>query len=281
MLGGANIIRAVWKPVTWCGTAIGILYLWPDIRDLPQTYGLTWGFPVWFDREAVSYFMLVIALAWIVWIDTRPLVMRWLQGRKFHPISVLQADYSSDKVTVVFSEGADESRKLKEIAHFVSVRNDAKDGRTLRNVQVWLNAFGRSGRLPAESEALSRKINLQHGVVEKFEVGRTIWTELSRGGTDQRTIPAVEFNSLFRDALVARFTVSGSGETISFGYAEDDDVWELPLMITADDVPQLPVVIAIDLGTRWSVLRVESVNQVPVRDSGTPPQLSTARRTQP
>lgn len=261
-----KFLRGTWRSLGFIGTVVGILYLWPNIKGFPAAYGYTWEFPTWFDNEHIAYVLLAVACAWILWIDTRPFVMRWLQGRRFHPISVLQVDHFSDKVTVVLSEGAGESRKLKEIAHFVSVRNDAKDGRTIRNVQVWLNAFGQSGRLPAESAALARKINLQHGVVEKFEVGRTIWTELSRGGTDQRTIPAVEFNSLFRDALVPRFTVSGPGETISFGYVEDDDVWELPLMITADDVPQLPVVIAVDLGTRWSVLRVESVNQVPVRD---------------
>jgi hypothetical protein len=86
-------MRRIWQTVKYYGGrsisvalfVLGVLYFWPDIRDLPAVYGYRWG-QLMPDRESVAYVLLGLALLWIIWMDVRPAVLR--QRRTFGLIRV-------------------------------------------------------------------------------------------------------------------------------------------------------------------------------------------------
>ena len=66
-----RLIKKTGVALSYIGTVVGLLYLWPDIQGLPEAYGWTWGH-VMPDRETVTFIFLGISLAWILWMDARP-----------------------------------------------------------------------------------------------------------------------------------------------------------------------------------------------------------------
>ena len=82
----ANIwkfLSGAWRLLTFLGTVIGLLYLWPDIKDLPKAYGLKWEFPLWLGSEVIAYISLAFACGWLLWIEVRPFVRDWWQKRRY------------------------------------------------------------------------------------------------------------------------------------------------------------------------------------------------------
>lgn len=52
-----QVIRAAGRSLALAGTIVGVLYLWPDIKGLPEAYGLAWA-DIMPDREIVAYVLL-------------------------------------------------------------------------------------------------------------------------------------------------------------------------------------------------------------------------------
>ena len=76
-----NLIKAAKKPLSIAFAILALLWFWPDIRDLPDAYGLKWG-QIMPDRTGVAYIMLGLSLLWIIWMDIRPIVHRWIESLK-------------------------------------------------------------------------------------------------------------------------------------------------------------------------------------------------------
>lgn len=135
-----------WRSLLLLLTVIGVLYAWPDIRDLPEAYGYEWG-QVVPDRETAALVVLGFALLWIVWIDVRPTIRRWMAEGKTHPLTLIPPSAKYIESEAITATG--DSRIVYKEMYFVGVANSSKDMRILRNIQLSVSFMGRpSGLLP-------------------------------------------------------------------------------------------------------------------------------------
>jgi hypothetical protein len=125
-----NTLRAflaAWRSISFVASVLAILWFWPDIRDLPKAYGLNWD-QILPDRGTVEHALLGIALLWILWMDARPTVGRWLQSRKERPLKIAWGE------NVLWTQRVGEQVFM---VWTVKIRNASS--KTLEGVEVFLN----------------------------------------------------------------------------------------------------------------------------------------------
>jgi len=78
------VVLSAWRSLFIVGGVVGLLYLWHDIKGLPAAYGSDW--ETWAkyipEQLTVAYIVLFFMLAWVIWIDVRPSLRKWLAERK-------------------------------------------------------------------------------------------------------------------------------------------------------------------------------------------------------
>jgi hypothetical protein len=179
-------LQAFWRSATFCGTVIGLLYLWPDIQSLPEQYDLKWEFPMRLDREAITLLFLGAAMVWIVWMDIRPWVRAWIEKRRREPcLEVFSGnDFPCSQVDILRDErGGYYTRATNRIG----VTNHT--GKTLHSVKLRLEKISPHNKtslsidphLPAPMRPFNKPkgghVTLHDGETEYWDIAKHIDTE--------------------------------------------------------------------------------------------------------
>lgn len=97
------LFKTIWRSISFLIFATSLLYLWPNIRDLPSQYGADWS-SLLPDREFITLFLLFISIIWIFSIEIRPFfssmsgvnVFERLRVGQFNVERGLKSDESKD-----------------------------------------------------------------------------------------------------------------------------------------------------------------------------------------
>ena len=258
-----KLLRATWQSLGLIGTVIGIIYIWPDIRGLPETFGFQWGFPMWLDREVVAYVALGGTLAWIAWIDIRPFVKQWWdkRGRPSHFIVHNNVYCEARNIS---SEEKEEDDIFYEHIYYLSVGNGLETGQTLRRVQARIH-FALPPVVCKIKDMTDDSIELRHGEWAYFEIGRLVSKEIF-GVMSGRTKTKETFMKSYRHNVQSghlSFEIHSVSKGREYGLGSMKDVetqWTLYIVISADDVKSATVKIDIDMTNTQTNLICERIN---------------------
>lgn len=246
-----KVLRRAWLVPSSILTAIGLLYAWPDIRDLPATYGYSWEFLMLFDREHLAYVLLGFAFVWILWIEIRPLVKGWWKKRRrSSAFTVLESIHCETGVINTKSKGR--AVVFYENIFYVAVGNNLETGKTLTNVQARIyNYFGPPTVCQIKDSA-SSKVNIRHGEWFFFEVGKLVSNEITGPVHDSREVNQESLREYLHNIPneSLSFKVRTGGDVDEYGLAHSPEmpaVWNLLMVVSADDVKSENIHISIDM----------------------------------
>jgi hypothetical protein len=241
-------IKTFWRSITFGMFLLGLLFVPSDISDAPSALSGWRKIFAMFDVTTALAIFSALAMAYIVFIDARPLITQW-RARRRKGLKVL-ADIS-------WSSGLGEEiggvRYFPNIAHLVVV-NDTDSGRTIEDVRV------RSGMMDAREcvERLtgSKVIALHSGEYGEFVLGKVIATRMF-GRIDPTASMSAD------DLLEAEHNVSRGHRSIKLsdnfvmvlnwvGMPKENQLpnplHSLAIVVSAKDTPPIPVRLVVDQG---------------------------------
>ncbi len=209
------------------------------------------------ERETIFLILLVIASLYIIFMDARPSIQSWLVARKSLPIAVVSPGRISSHCKHYSKDGSDEY--IDEAIFLLGVSNKTRE--TLRNVTVSLMSFEGTILLP-HIESREFKVDIQPGVFELFEVGRSL---LAPGSICQglhrgfETMPAADFDRQKMIARHAHFSVAKPANLNFGGRTQEeapDPVFDLQIWVTSDNTQPVKADVEIWPETRNNPIRV-------------------------
>lgn len=215
---------ATWRSLVLVGTVVGLLYLWPDIQELPSAYGLRWG-QVMPDRAALALILLGLALSWIVWIDVRPAARRWMTARTKHPLTIVHPEHAWVERLVVHSgpNTAPPNRVVKYV-YKLGVRNDSE--RTIRRLALEFQFRDQIAQVPIQGTS-ETNVDLRPGAAIFFHVGRVFADE-------NKHASLIEYENVSPEQL-HDFRVLAEMRVFTFSRCGTNDV-SLPLSDLSKDI---------------------------------------------
>lgn len=258
-----KFFRATWQSLGFIGTVIGIIYIWPDVRDLPEIYGFQWGFAMWIDREFITYIALGLAFVWITWIDVRPFIKTWWK-KHTRPSHFIVLNNIYCEARTISAEGNEEDDALYEHIYYLVIENGSELGQTLRRVQARIH-FAGPPVVCRIKDITDDAINLRHGEQVYFEIGRLVSKEihgLMCGSTEaeERHMKIYKHNAKYGHLS---FNVGSVSKQIEYGLGNMKDVesqWYLYIVISSDDVKSATVKTGIKMTNTRADLTCERVN---------------------
>jgi hypothetical protein len=174
------VISRTWRALTAIAGIIGVLFLWQDLQYLPKAMGLpdayswAWRWLLELERETVAFLLLGLALAWILWIDARPLVWRWLENRKPQQIIISDTPYCE---SYILKPSPDEKAQFYTNVFYLPVGNGLDTGQTLKRVQVRIFHVG-PPTLCRIKDTEAEEVDIRHGEWAYFEIGQVVSKEM-------------------------------------------------------------------------------------------------------
>lgn len=257
-----TVLKAVWGSLVLIGTIVGILFLWPDIQELPKIYPRLFGWVPMLERGEIAYIALIPALAWILWMDARPYIQSWWQKRR-HPsnFTILGDVYCQ----TYYVESTSDKKNTGFYANvfYLVVGNALNTGQMLKRVQARIFHLG-PPTLCRNKDSESEEIDIRHGEWIYFEIGKLVSKEIMgqvSGGVvvEENQMRAYSHN-LPLGAL--SFEVSSVGKKREYGLAhrpEHPVGWSFFMVISADDVKTARVNISVDMTKTKSPVSCELV----------------------
>jgi hypothetical protein len=129
-----KVVRAGWHTLAAAGTLVGILYLAPDVSGLPEVF--PWLEGAMPSREALLIVFGIACVAYIAWIDLRPLV--------FQRLASIPEAIGPRELSFVFMRGDDLSldrQKWSKLAPRVRFKNQTAERWNVR-VAHWVFIVG-------------------------------------------------------------------------------------------------------------------------------------------
>lgn len=262
-----KLFLATWRSLALIGTFVGLIYLWPDIRDLPKVYpdtlGPKWEFPMWLDREAIAFTLLVLAGIWILWIDIRPSVKQWWEKRT-RPSHFLVHNNIFCEARTITADRKEEADALYEHIYYLIVENGSESGKSNRRVQARIH-FADPPVICRIKDITDDAINSRHGEQVYFEIGRLVSKEihgLMRGSTETEERYMKKYRHNVQNGHLS-FEVGSVSKKIEYMLGNMKDVesqWYLYIVISADDVKAATVKISVKMTNTRADLTCERIN---------------------
>ncbi|RIX27248.1 hypothetical protein [Sphingomonas edaphi] len=154
---------------TYAAVAFLIFILWlpKDWEDQAQAWAVWARWLGVLNREILLWVFLLTLLVWLVSIDARPLVRKWLRKR---PDLIIERCVHVETSPIKTDKSARVDGLYCNRAYVV-VRNNRPDKRTLRRVTAKLHLFGAPRGLCSKD---GWEIDLRHGEAAYFEIGRVL-----------------------------------------------------------------------------------------------------------
>lgn len=228
-------ILAFWVSLTFIGTIVGILFLWPDIQELPKIYPRLFGWIPMVKRGTIALIALVPTLAWILWMDARPYVNHWIQNQYTHPLQIVPFGRDTTKF-IIYSPDDDHQKTVTKIIHLIGIRNEDPTNKTIRNVQVQVGFARRPLQLEVEKDG-APTTDIQPGITAYFKVGYTLWSDRVFPPDGFERVTLEKFNRMQLIARHPRLHVEGLRKGDAFQLFPGDDPWPLNILISADELP--------------------------------------------
>lgn len=158
-------LKTFWRSLLLSATLIGLIFLASDLGDVPEAIE-DWRrvFAV-IDVNTALWIFSLTALAYIIWIDARPLYERWRKGDRL-PVSV--ADTPAWRSLAFEVEG----ESFYKNVCYILVFNNSRRKRTAHDVRVRTYTLGEPQAAVARNGGTS--VDIHHGEVEWFEIGSII-----------------------------------------------------------------------------------------------------------
>lgn len=229
-------LEAMWVSLTFIVTIVGILFLWPNIQELPKIYPRLFGWVPRLERGGIALIALVPALlAWILWMDARPYVLDWIQSQYTHPLQIVPFGRDTTKF-IIYLPDDDPQKDVTKIIHLIGIRNEDPTNKTIRNVQVQVGFARRPMQLEVEKDG-APTTDIQPGITVYFKFGYTLWRDRVFPPDGFERVTPEKFNRMQLIARDPRLYVEGLREGDIFGLHPADVPWSLNILISADELP--------------------------------------------
>lgn len=229
------VIVAVWRTLASISFVVSILFLWPDIQELPTIYPRAFGWLQMLERETLLGAALGLAVAWILWMDVRHLVRSWIQERHKHPLQIIP--FGRNTTESLFFSPVDGTRAIicKNV-YVLGVRNESLPHETIRNVQVQLGFVGRPIQLAVEIGRVETT-DIQPGVTAYFRLGYVLIDGEGVGVPKLQQVSTEQFAEI-RLMPKNQFNVQGLKEKDDFTlHFSDEKHFSFNIIISADGQP--------------------------------------------
>ncbi len=178
----------VWRSAVFVAAVVGVIYIWPDIKEMPTKFGFpAWEFPMWFDRELVGYCFLGIALLWIFWMDVRPSVREWHKRRASKKLII--NDYLPVESCSIKGSETEAGPTLYLNTFYLPVGNADESGETMRRVQARIFFIGPPA-LCCIRDSGGSEADIRHGEWVYYKIGSLVSDKIL--GTFMKTIEVSE-----------------------------------------------------------------------------------------
>lgn len=249
-----RFLKIFWKSLLFLGSFIGLLFLASDIQDIPSAItGWRTAFTI-IDQLTALWIFAVFALAYIIWIDARPIIEKWRKGEKTE-ISVLPN-------LVWFAGKCGNFGGVKYYVNvcYLVVFNNGRSRKTATGVRVSTSLTGDA--TSQKTKTGYHEVALNHGERAFFKIGSVVSTNLF-GSFDMELRPT-EIDLAFAEhsAPIGRFplSVEGTGAfEISERFGSDGVIKFLRLHVSAKNLP------SIDVSLRSVGSELERQDNVPPR----------------
>jgi hypothetical protein len=150
-----------------------------------------------------------------------------------------------------------------EAIFFLVVGNGLTDGRTLRRTQMRIAHYG-APVIANVRDSSALEIDLRHGEWAFFEIGRIVSKEVIFGFAGHTKVDASQLRSYQHNVPngYLSFELRGAtGRSVGLGHQPDyPHVWELRLIVSADEVISTNVIARIDFANRKSPVSIERLD---------------------
>lgn len=248
-------LRALWRTISSAFLLLAIFQLPKSISDLDANAAPWKKALSQIDQNSALWTFAICSVAYVLWVDVRPSVRKWL-GRRHLSVdvqdSVMWESYPIDDVA--------NGDPIYINQCFLVISNRRSDGVTLRNLRVTTFAYGE--KTAAKTRVLHEtEIDLQNGEVAEFSIGFIGMTKmlgLPRAGGEfsvsEETLRGIRHN-------VPRGYLSfKTSEKFGFSSHPTPHSWNIWAVVSADDVPSVDVKLEISFATPNSLINVLSID---------------------
>ena len=196
------------------------------------------------NQNTALWIFAILALAYVAWMDVRPLVSGWRGARGKRSIKVQNGTYSE---CAALKDVEIDGKRIFANDFYIVVGNGKDDGSTLRHVQCRLFHTGAPHVLSVKETGLD-EADIRHGEWTLFHLGTIISSQISgwyKGDVKPNNVPARYLKNVPRGYVY--FDMAGR-DSVHLGHRPDiPNVWELLAIISADDQRARELVIRLDM----------------------------------
>lgn len=173
-----KILQKGWRSGSTFMAILGILLLPKDLADSPDAAAQWWRLFGKIDQATALWVVAVCLGLYVLWIDTRPFILKIIEARRGTSLQVETCCISSH----LRPDG--EGRPLPfRVRCFIVVKNSRTDGKTIRGVSVSIGFFGPNKTLFC-LDGDQAAVDIRAGEYKLFEFGRMISAQIPRGGLE-------------------------------------------------------------------------------------------------
>lgn len=250
-----EFIKAFWRTISSIFLLFSIFQLPKSISDL-DVNAAPWKKALSLvDQNSALWLFTTCLVAYVLWVDVRPSVRKWLHSRN---LSVEIQDEVLWESQTVDNVGNKEPIYINRC--FLIVSNKRPDGRTLRNLRVTIWAPFRSKVQSQTRVARSTEIDLQHGEVAEFDIGMIAMPNMLGLPISSATLSVSQDQlKAIRHNVPKGYFSFNLSETLGISAYPVPRSWDIWAIVSADDVPSVEVKIELSLSTLDEPVKIISV----------------------
>jgi hypothetical protein len=257
-----KIIKYGWKAIGWWAMVLGVAYAPADTLSILETYPPLKTATAMVDRQMLLYAMLIIAGLWITWIDARPYVRERIRRHKKSSFLIFNEPYCES--AVIRSQNDHIDTEFIANTFYLVVGNNLGTGATIKNVRANIYHFGLpiTAAIKDNSECYS---DLRHGEFILFKMGSVVLNkhigkfDINRIIEDENILAAYKHN-IPKGYINFEIDSYLNRRVTSLGFLPDHPhVWNVNVVISADDVKSRAASINIDMSDIKSIVTIDKL----------------------
>lgn len=158
-------IKTFWKSLSAVSGLLGMAFLASDVRDIPQALEGWRRVLAMVDQVTALWAFSILALAYIIWVDARPLIEKWRGGSAL-PIAV------AEELAWTTSPFEVDGKQMFKNFCFLVVYNKSRSRKTAKSVRVRTYLLG--DQVEARTRQNANEAEIHYGEAEWFMLGYII-----------------------------------------------------------------------------------------------------------